>query len=178
MASQPDGRILTKQGIAETEAVPSAYVQQLMIPLRAAGLVTSHRGKVGGFTLAQTAESITVADVLRASEGPMTLAPCLGNKRCEREPRCPTRPVWIRAVELLDDFFGAITIAELATAGRATFHGRWNTSSGRDNGLGKVIRQLLSKITWSVMIFEETRCNIRRRSTEEGVERTGDGGMK
>ena len=114
LASQPDGRILTKQGIAETEAVPLAYVQQLMIPLRAAGFVSSYRGKVGGFALAQTAETITVADVLRATEGPIALAPCFGNRSCEREPRCPTRPLWSRAAELLDDFFSGVTVAALA----------------------------------------------------------------
>jgi Rrf2 family protein len=106
--------MFTKHEIAEAEAIPCAYVQQLMVTLRAAGFVNSHRGRVGGFTLARTAETITVADVLRATEGPILLAPCTGNERCEREPGCPAHPLWIRAAKLLDDFFNGVTIAELA----------------------------------------------------------------
>ena len=117
MASQPQGRMFTKHEIAEAEGVPCAYVQQLMTTLRTAGFVHSHRGKVGGFTLARPAETITVADVLRATEGQIVLAPCLGSETCEREPGCPARPVWMRATELLDDFFGGVTIAELVERG-------------------------------------------------------------
>jgi len=117
MASQPQGRMFTRHEIAEAEGVPAAYVQQLMIPLRAAGFVNSHRGKVGGFTLAQTADKITVADLLRATEGQIAPAPCLGNERCEREPDCPARPLWIGAAKLLDDFFSGVTIAGLVEGG-------------------------------------------------------------
>jgi len=117
MASQAQGRMFTKHEIAEAEAVPCAYVQQLMITLKAAGFVNSHRGKVGGFTLARTAETITVADVLRATEGQILLAPCLGNERCEREPGCPAHPLWMGAAKLLDDFFSGVTIAELVERG-------------------------------------------------------------
>ena len=78
MASQPQGRVFTKHELAEAEGLSCAYVQQLMIALRAAGFVSSHRGKVGGFTLSRNAETITVADVLTATEGQMALAPCLG----------------------------------------------------------------------------------------------------
>jgi Rrf2 family protein len=106
MASQLQGRMFTKHEIAEPEALPSAYYQQLTITLRAAGFVESHRGEVGGFTLARTAETITAAEGLRAAEGQTILAPCLGGEVGEREPGCPVRPVWMRAAELLDDFFG------------------------------------------------------------------------
>jgi Rrf2 family protein len=117
MASQPQGHMFTKNEIAEAEAVPPAYVQQLMIPLKAGGFVSSHRGKVGGFTLARAAETITVAEVLSATEGPTVMAPCLGGESCEREPACPTRPMWMRAAELLDDFFSGVTIAGLVKGG-------------------------------------------------------------
>ncbi len=113
MASGVEGRVFTKHEIAELEEVPYAYLQQLMITLRAAGLVYSHRGRTGGFTLARTAETITVGDVLRATEGQTALAPCLGSEKCEREPGCPTRPLWMRATEMLDGYFAGVTVAEL-----------------------------------------------------------------
>jgi Rrf2 family protein len=89
--------------------------------LRTAGFVTSHRGKVGGFTLARAPETITVADVLRVTEGQAVLAPCLGDEKCEREQKCRARPMWVRAEELFDEFFSGVTVADLA-AGAVNSH--------------------------------------------------------
>jgi Rrf2 family protein len=113
MASHPQGRMFTKKEIADSEAVPSAYVQQLMTALRTAGLVSSHRGKVGGFTLARPSQAITVADVLRATEGQVLPAPCLGYERCDRESFCAARPVWAKAAKLLEDYLSGVSIADL-----------------------------------------------------------------
>jgi Rrf2 family transcriptional regulator, cysteine metabolism repressor len=117
MAAQPQGCIFTKHQIARSEAVPLAYIQQLMTTLRTAGFVNSHRGKTGGFTLARAAATITVADVLRATEGQMAPAPCLGSQRCEREERCVLRPLWVRATTMIEDLFGGVTLAELVESG-------------------------------------------------------------
>jgi len=114
MASSPQGCMLTKHEIARAEGISPAYVQQLMMTLKATGFVNSHRGKVGGFTLARTPETMTVAEVLKATEGPTVPAPCLGVDRCERELNCSMRPLWIRAAELLENLFSGVTIAELA----------------------------------------------------------------
>jgi Rrf2 family protein len=117
MASQPYGRTFTRHEIAEAEEISPAYVQQLMMRLAAAGFVTSHRGTHGGFRLARAPETITVADVLQVSEGQIVLAPCAGAVTCKREQDCPTRGLWIRAVELLESLFQGVTIAELAGDG-------------------------------------------------------------
>jgi Rrf2 family iron-sulfur cluster assembly transcriptional regulator len=124
MASQPQGHMFTKHEIAERAGVSPAYVQQLMMTLNAAGFVHSHRGKAGGFTLAEASEKVTVADVLGATEGKITLVPCLGLETCERSSNCPTRPLWTRATELLDDLFSGVSIAELAVNGANAVYGR------------------------------------------------------
>ncbi|HLA81805.1 MAG TPA: Rrf2 family transcriptional regulator [Thermoleophilia bacterium] len=117
MASQPRGHIFAKWEIAEAEDLSCAYVQQLMGALKTAGFVASHRGKVGGFALARAPEIITVADVVRATEGQTALVPCLGDDRCERESICRARPMWTKAQQLLDDFFSGVTVAELVASG-------------------------------------------------------------
>jgi Rrf2 family cysteine metabolism transcriptional repressor len=118
MASQPQGRVFAKYEIAEEEAITCAYVQQLMTTLRTAGFVRSHRGKMGGFTLARPAETITVAEVLGATEGPIALAPCTGSEHCAREAHCAARSLWAKATEALVDLFTGVTVAQLAD-GRA-----------------------------------------------------------
>jgi Rrf2 family protein len=114
LASQQQKPSLTKYEIAEAEGMTPAYVQQLMMALRVAGLVDSHRGARGGFSLGRPPEDITVADVLRAVEGEIALAPCQATGRCERAATCPTRPVWQQAAQLLYQLFAGTTIADLA----------------------------------------------------------------
>ena len=122
MASQPQGRIFTRHEIAERDDISPAYVQQLMMTLKSAGFVSSHRGKVGGFTLVRDPETITVGEVLKASEGPLALAPCLGVERCKREPVCACRGLWVKAATLLEELFDSVTIAGLMEEGRALAH--------------------------------------------------------
>jgi Rrf2 family protein len=113
MATRPVGRVISKREIAEVEGLSVAYVQQLMMRLTVAGLVRSHRGTAGGFSLAQPPERITVAEVLRVCEGPIVPSPCLVEK-CERETGCRTHLMWMKAAQVLDDVFRRTTIADLA----------------------------------------------------------------
>ncbi len=119
LAGEPE-RPLTKFEIADAEDITAAYVQQLMLALKLAGLVRSHRGRVGGFSLARPAETITVADVLGAVEGEVLPAPCRSTGHCKRASTCPTRPLWEKAADLLDELFGRTTIADLAASAAST----------------------------------------------------------
>lgn len=114
MARRPMGTVFTKQEIAEAEGLSIAYVQQLMMTLKAAGFVLSHRGKAGGFSLARDPETLTVAEVLVVTEGPLVLSPCLGGEYCERQAGCPTQELWDQAGALLARFFSGVTIAAVA----------------------------------------------------------------
>jgi Rrf2 family cysteine metabolism transcriptional repressor len=58
-------------GIAAEEDLPRAYLEQLVVSLREAGLVVSTRGAHGGYELARAPESITMSEVLRALDGPI-----------------------------------------------------------------------------------------------------------
>jgi Rrf2 family protein len=113
LAAQKPGASLTKTQIAQSEGISAGYVQQLMMSLRLAGVVDSHRGREGGFSLSRPAEQITVADVLRAVEGDVLPAPCQGGGHCDRAADCPTRPVWEEAAEMLNGLFSKTTIASL-----------------------------------------------------------------
>lgn len=113
------GRPLTKTEISEAEDITPGYLQQIMTMLLSAELVRSYRGKSGGFALARPPETISVGDVLRAAEGRVTPAPCWDGRSCERIERCPTRPLWLRAADLLDELFDGTTIADLAAEAKS-----------------------------------------------------------
>ncbi len=114
LAGQPSDATMSKQEIASLLALTPGYVQQLMTPLQTAGLTASTRGKQGGFRLARSAETITVAEALRIMEGEVRLAPCYEDNSCTLLATCPTRPIWMEAASLFDNFFRQITIADLA----------------------------------------------------------------
>jgi|WetSurMetagenome_2_1015567.scaffolds.fasta_scaffold68335_4 Rrf2 family protein len=115
MAREPE-QARTKFEIAEAEGITPAYVQQLMMALRLAGLVHSLRGRSGGFVLARTPDTITVAHVLNAVEGEVMPAPCRVGGLCDRLESCPTHPLWQQASELLQGLFSSTTIAALGAA--------------------------------------------------------------
>jgi Rrf2 family transcriptional regulator, iron-sulfur cluster assembly transcription factor len=113
------GRTLTKTEISEAEDISPGYMQQLMGPLVAAGLVRSYRGNSGGFSLARPAETITIGDVLRATEGQCSPAPCLDPADCPRSEKCSTRTFWLRVADALHDLFEGTTVADLAVLGES-----------------------------------------------------------
>ncbi len=109
---------VTKYQIAEAEELSADYIEQIMVRLKAAGLVLSHRGRKGGFTIGKDPAKISLGDVLSAVEGSIRPVPCL-DTYCKREASCPTRPVWEKAVALLEDLFGQTTIAGMAEQSKA-----------------------------------------------------------
>ncbi len=114
LAASP-GHPISKLEIGASENISPGYIQQLMGRLASAGLVQSHRGKEGGFSLAQPAERITVQQVLQATEGPFELSACVAHPEiCTRTDTCPANPLWSKVTALVDDLFDHTTIADLA----------------------------------------------------------------
>jgi len=101
-----------KKRISEQEGISTDYIEQIIVPLKNAGLVNSVRGLRGGFRLAKTPEEITVYDILAASEGDINLVGCLA-EGCSRSDTCVVQRVWQGASNKLKDYFSEITLREL-----------------------------------------------------------------
>jgi Rrf2 family protein len=71
MAAAPDDRPIKGETLARAQALPANFLENILADLRRAGIVTSHRGTDGGYRLARPATNITVADVMRALDGPL-----------------------------------------------------------------------------------------------------------
>lgn len=61
----------TAEALAQAQGLPARFLGAILIELRRTGLVSSHRGSEGGYRLARPAGAITVADVMRALDGPL-----------------------------------------------------------------------------------------------------------
>ncbi|MFM7069732.1 MAG: RrF2 family transcriptional regulator [Actinomycetes bacterium] len=66
-----DEGLLRGEVIGDRQGIPTKYLESILSELRRAGLVSSQRGPDGGYRLAQAADAITIADVIRAVEGPL-----------------------------------------------------------------------------------------------------------
>jgi len=91
-AMPPDSVVLIKH-IAAIEGLPESYLSKIFQELAKDGLVRSHRGAKGGFSLARPPEEITLRQVIEAIEGPIALSRCLSSSEgCDRADACPLRP--------------------------------------------------------------------------------------
>lgn len=101
--------------IAKAEEVSDKYLHQLLGAMKRAGLVRVVLGPHGGFALARPASEITIAQVLRVSEGDLALLECLfRTDLCHRAPDCPSRRVWEKASRVLMDFLESQTLEAAA----------------------------------------------------------------
>lgn len=89
----------TATEIAEAEAIPRKFLEQILSGLKTRGLVASRRGPAGGYVLARPPEAISFAEILRAIDGPLALAPCVSQTAfrpcddCASLEACEIRPV-------------------------------------------------------------------------------------
>lgn len=117
LARHAGERPLPADRLSERDNIPRDYVDQILLRLRRAGLVVSHRGAGGGYGLALPPERVNVADVLRAVEGQVFEGVCdryaSGAQDCHHQGNCGIRSVWMRLAFLIEDFLGKITLSQL-----------------------------------------------------------------
>lgn len=105
--------------IARDSSVPAPYLEQLIAPLRRAGLVESRRGAQGGYQLARPPAQIRVGDIYRVMEGPVAPMDCVSedeaDQTCPLIPACETRPVWIKVRDSIATAIDSVTLADLIT---------------------------------------------------------------
>jgi DNA-binding IscR family transcriptional regulator len=100
MALLPPGRILSARDAADWT-----------------GLVASHRGVGGGYSLARPAEETTLAAVIRALEGPISIVECGADPgQCDQESGCPVRVNWARVSREIERALERMPITDMVTA--------------------------------------------------------------
>jgi Rrf2 family protein len=103
--------------MARDSSVPYAYLEQLIVPLRKAGLVESKRGAQGGYQLTRSPELVRVGEVYRVMEGPVAPMDCVSedpaDQTCPLIDGCQTRPVWLKVRDSIVDALDSMTLADL-----------------------------------------------------------------
>jgi FeS assembly SUF system regulator len=102
--------------LARETHLPLPTVSKVLKALARGGLLESQRGLHGGYTLSRDASEISLADILTAIEGPVSLTQCNEPRGggCPQEPRCPVTDNWKRINVVVRQSLSNITLAEMA----------------------------------------------------------------
>ena len=108
---------VTGREIATQERLPADYVEQILLRLRRAGVITSTRGAHGGYMLARPPAEISIRSVIHASELETFDLHCLSHPveedRCAASHNCSIRPVWVLLQTKIDDVLEGVCLADL-----------------------------------------------------------------
>ena len=120
LALRPHRVPLSVKEIAERNDLPEHYLEQLITPLRRAGLVQSARGAQGGYVLAHPAAEITLKEIVEALEGPIAVEECECPPGTEHAlGYCLEHGVWRKLKQAIEDHLAARTLADLRDEAQA-----------------------------------------------------------
>jgi Rrf2 family cysteine metabolism transcriptional repressor len=114
IALNPAREPILLKDIAQRQQISLTYLEHLIKPLVAAGLVRSSRGPRGGISLAKPADEIRLSEVLQLLEGSMAPVDCVNDPAaCSRAALCVTRDVWGELKEVIDGYLESVTLQNL-----------------------------------------------------------------
>ncbi len=109
----PNGGARRAEEVAQEQGIPANYVVQILILLKSKQIVSSRRGKEGGYLLARSPAEITLGDILRSVHGEIFESPAV------HDPQCPVelRQAWLRLQKAVEAAADEITFQTLLEAG-------------------------------------------------------------
>ena len=114
LAQHNDGSPVALSDISERVRESQKYLEATVSQLSQNGLIISSRGKSGGYRLARTPEEYSVAEIITAAEGSLAPVSCLdANNPCENAGNCLSLPLWRELDDVIMNFLGSKTLADL-----------------------------------------------------------------
>jgi Rrf2 family protein len=118
LAAAPDEKPVKGERIATSQAIPLRFLENILMQLRHAGLVESRRGADGGYRLARPAGEVTLADVIRAIDGPLAGVSGARPETLDFTGVAePMRDVWIAVRASLRGVLEGVTLADVVAGG-------------------------------------------------------------
>ncbi len=108
-------RAVALADIAARQEISLSYLEQLFARLRRKGLVKSARGPGGGYRLARTADTTTIAEIVQAVDEPLHATRCekLGQGCMIRGERCLTHDLWADLGDKIEDYLASVSLADV-----------------------------------------------------------------
>jgi len=114
LALRRGGEPVLLKDIAQSQQISLPYLQHLITPLIAGGILRSTRGAKGGISLARPPEQIRLSEVIQLLEGSNAPVECVDNpKICRRSASCVSRDIWGELKKVMDGVLESITLQDL-----------------------------------------------------------------
>ncbi len=104
---------LTSRQIAEAQSIPPNFLELILKELRQAGWLDSSRGPHGGYVLSVSPENLSVGEVIRFIDGPLSPVKCMAGtagRHCPTNSRCPFATLWDRAESYLSELYDTTSL--------------------------------------------------------------------
>jgi Rrf2 family cysteine metabolism transcriptional repressor len=102
------------RAISKRQDITEKYLWHLINPLKSAGLIESTRGAHGGYVLAKPLSDISIKEIVRALEGPLTLVKCVEKPgSCSKAKSCVARDLWVEVAEKISQTLEAVTLKDI-----------------------------------------------------------------
>jgi Rrf2 family protein len=116
LAAAPAGTPVKGERLATSQSIPLRFLENILLQLRHAGIVESRRGADGGYQLARPPTEITLADVIRAIDGPLAGVSGQRPETLDFKGRSePLREVWVAVRASLRSVLEEVTLADVAS---------------------------------------------------------------
>lgn len=117
LSQRKQGTIVSARALADEAGVPYELARTILGNLADAGILESRRGRSGGFMLARKPADIRLSDVLAVAGENLQLNICVADPaNCGRSGVCPVHPIWTEASEVLRNFLGDQTFADIVVS--------------------------------------------------------------
>ena len=102
------------RAISKRQDITEKYLWHLINPLKSAGLIEATRGAHGGYVVAKPLSDISIKEIVRALEGPLTLVKCVEKPAsCKKAQSCVARDVWKEVADKISDTLDSITLKDI-----------------------------------------------------------------
>lgn len=105
--------------IAEQEQIPRKFLEQILLSMKAGGLISSRRGREGGYALLKDAEAISLGSVLRMIDGPIAPLPCLSKTAYRKCDDCPSEELCGVRAGFAEAYGASLRVLEATTIAQA-----------------------------------------------------------
>lgn len=112
MAHQEEGTLHNAKDLSASIGIPLPTVSKVLKILTQGGILQSHQGSKGGYTLAKSARQISAAEIIEAVEGPVAITDCSSAEGCERN--CQVSPSWKKVNGAVIGALSDLTLADMA----------------------------------------------------------------
>lgn len=114
IALHPGGPVQLKH-VAARQGISKKYLEQLLAPLKQAGIVITQRGPAGGYQLAREPAELGLGEILRVLEGPLELVDCVRGEGddCARAPECAARALWVKVAVAIEGTLDQVTLGDM-----------------------------------------------------------------